>query len=77
MPTSSNENEDRLKSDFRKESRNIGDRQYLDTTRRARKDREIDEDQADHASLKAPWERIGEIDETALQKLRGDGKNSG
>ena len=77
LPTSSNENEDRLKSDDREDSRNIDDRLYLETSRRARKDREIDGDRADRASLKAPWERMGEIDETALEKLRDDGKIRG
>ena len=55
-----------MKSDDREDSRNIGDWRYLETSRRARKDIDIDEDRANHASLKAPWERIGEIDETAL-----------
>ena len=66
MPTSSNENEDRLKSDNREESGNI------------------DEDRADRGShdphygqVKNPWERIGEIDETALKKLTDYGKNRG
>ena len=44
----------------------------------------IDEDRADRGShdphygvVKNPWERIGEIDETALEKLRDDGKIRG
>ena len=66
-----------MKSDDREDSRNIGDWRYLETSRRARKDIDIDEDRADHPSLKAPWERIGEIDKTAFEKLRDDGKNRG